>query len=706
MNALMNGNPRVRLTRILLLGCAVIIAAARGSTTAQDYDGFDLDLERHLRQLESGDEMDQLSAAAELAALGPRAVAARQRLEKLLDNSNRVLQLECLTALGSLGPLARESAPAVGRFVNSDAAFLQIAALDSLRQIGAVPSELVPRIRALADAADVAISTAAARCLISAVDAPDKAAEPLLVTLVHNFSAARPDVRGEAMLGLMEAGPRVIPLVQPLLSSPRWTVRADTCRILAHFDTDSRGAAGAIRTLLNDRVELVVRAAAEAVGEIDGEAALALPMLTELLRRDSGALRLTAIRAIGRFGSQASAHVPDLLRFLQSTSPLERSAAAEALGRIGGGNSEAITALLPLLNDPHLVTARYAALALAAQGNAAVPYLLPRLKNDRQRITALEVLIEMGPAAETALPALLQGISGEFIGSIPRRLALRAVGSMGPAAANATPQMLELLESPLQAEFHPAAAWVLGRIGSHAAIPALQHAAESEDQQTRTAAAWALVMLRAESELLRTKAVPLLTAALDTNLSLARRESLAALAEIGPDALTAVPAVIRLATTDADPDVRAAALNTLAEIAPWNSQQSPISTRDVAALMLTSMDDPNNKVREAACYLAGKMQTAGAEAELQLRDGMHSGDVRHRVLCAWALLRTAPNAASLKLALPWMKKAVAHPDPWIREEAASALAGAAGEDEEARQMLLKLREDANPGVRRAAGAGD
>ena len=694
------------MVRVLVLGCAALIAAGRGSTTAQDHDGFDLDLERHLRQLESGDEMDQLSAAAELAALGPRAAAARPRLEKLLDNSNRVLQLECLTALGSLGPLGRESAPAIGRFLNSDAAFLQIAALDSLRQIGSVPPALVPRIRALADAADVAISTAAARCLISAVDAPEESAVPLLVTLVHNFSAARPDVRGEAALGLMEAGPRVIPLVLPLLNSPRWPVRADTCRILAHFDDDSRGAAGTLRLLLDDRVELVVRAAAEAIGEIDGEAVLALPMLAELLKRESGALRLTAIRAIGQFGPQASAHVPDLLPFLRSASPLERSAAAEALGRIGGGNSEAIAALLPLLNDPHMVTARYAAMAIAAQGSAAVPYILPRLNNDRQRITALEVLIEMGPAAEQALPALLQGISGGFAGAIPRRLALRAIGEMGSAATSATPKIQEMLESPLQSELHPGAAWVLGRIGGQAAIPALQRAAESEDQRTQTTAAWALVMLKADTELLKTKAVPLLMESLDNSLSFTRRESLAALAEIGPEALTAVPAVIRLATIDADPAVRAAALNTLAEIAPWNSPQTPIASRDVIALMLTSMDDPNIKVREAACYLAGKMQTAGASAEQRLRDGLHSGDVRHRVLCAWALLRTVPDPASLRLALPWMKKAAVHPDPWIREEAASALAGAAGEDEEAKQLLMRLREDMHPSVRRAAGAGD
>lgn len=165
-------------------------------------------------------------------------------------------------------------------------------------------------------------------------------------------------------------------------------------------------------------MELVVRAAAEAIGEIDGEAVVALPMLAELLRRESDGLRLTAIRAIGRFGSQASAHVPELLPFLRSTSPLERSAAAEALGRIGDGNPDSISALLPLLNDAHLVTAHHAAIAIAAQGSAAVPYLVPRLKNDGQRITALEVLIEMGPAAEQALPELLQGISGGFVGTI------------------------------------------------------------------------------------------------------------------------------------------------------------------------------------------------------------------------------------------------------------------------------------------------
>ncbi|MEY3457711.1 MAG: hypothetical protein RL215_868, partial [Planctomycetota bacterium] len=442
------------MSRFLMLSVwcvALFSVVCIGELCGQDHDLGDLDLARHLRQLESGDEMDQLSAAAELAALGPRAAAARGRLEQLLDNSNRILQLECLTALGSLGPLGRESAGAVGRFVNSDAAFLQIAALDSLRQIGWVPPELIPRIRALVDAADAGISTAAARCLISAVDAPESSAEPLLVNLVHSVSVGRSDVRNEAGLGLMEAGPRVVRLVQPLLYSPSWAVRVEACRILAHFDTDSMSAVPALRELLHDRVELVVRAAAEALGEIGGEAAVTLPLLAELLERESGALRLTALRAIGCFGAQATAHLPEVMRFAGSSSVLERSVAAEALGRIGGGHAEAIAALLPLLHDPHLYTARQAAFAMAAQGRAAVPVLLPLLRDERRRTAALDVLAEMGPEAESALPDLLRGIRGGFTSSIPRRQALLVVGAMGSRGAAAAPEMLDLLSSPAQA---------------------------------------------------------------------------------------------------------------------------------------------------------------------------------------------------------------------------------------------------------------
>ncbi|MGV2340793.1 MAG UNVERIFIED_CONTAM: HEAT repeat domain-containing protein [Planctomycetaceae bacterium] len=198
-----------------------------------------------------------------------------------------MLQLECLTASGAIGPLARESAPAVARFINSDAAFLQISALDALRQIGHVPAEQVPRVRVLVDAADTAIAVAAARCLISAVDAPDAASAILLQTLVRSLQQARPDVRSEAALGLMEAGPRVVPLVQPLLASDRWPVRFEACRVLAHFNADSVTATPALQKLLQDRVDLVVRAAAEAIGEIDGDAVTSLPLLAELLQRDS-----------------------------------------------------------------------------------------------------------------------------------------------------------------------------------------------------------------------------------------------------------------------------------------------------------------------------------------------------------------------------------------------------------------------------------
>lgn len=676
------------------------------SAKAQDSHWDDPDLERHLQQLSSADEMDQLSSAAELAGMGARAAPARKRLEQLLDNSNRILQLECLTALGTIGPLARESAPAVARFINSDAAFLQIAALDSLRQIGRIPSDQVPRIRALVEAADPAISTAAARCLISAVDAPDAASEPILHSLVKTLQQARPDVRSEAALGLMEAGPRVIPMVQPLLSSDRWPVRIEACRILAHFNADSAAAVPALQVLVHDRVDLVVRAAAEALGEIDGDSVGTLPLLAELLQRDSAALRLTALRAMGRFGPQATGHISQITPFLKATSPLERIAAAEALQGIGGGNQDVIAALLPVLNDPHQHTATHAAAALAAQGSPAVPSLIPLLQNDRLRNTVLEIFVEMGPAADAALPELLKGVADGYRNPISRRLALRAIGAMGTRAAAAGPEIIALLREPAQRELHPSAAWVLGRIGSSDAIPALQQAAESIDQRTQAAAAWALVMLHADDDVLKSKAVPLLLTAVDNIQPFVRREAIAALAVLGPEAITAVPAMMRVATLDADPIVRAAALHALAEIRPWSSPQRPIVNGDLAALMLSSLQDPAVQVREAACYLAGRMQTEAAAAEPLLRDGLHSGDVRHRVLSAWALLKTTPQPASLRAALPWMQQAAAHPDPWIREEAASALAAAAGDNPDAQKLLQQLQKDPDASVRKAAGAGD
>lgn len=691
---------------LVLLLMVVVVTCGCQPAYSQDSHWEDPDLERHLRQLASSDDMDQLSSAAELAGLGPRAAPARKRLEQLLDNSNRVLQLECLTALGAIGPLARESAPAVVRFVNSDAAFLQVAALDALRQIGYVPAEQVPRVRVLVDAADMAIAVAAARCLISAVDAPDAASERLLQTLVRSLDQARPDVRSEAALGLMEAGPRVVPLVQPLLASDRWPVRIEACRVLAHFNSDSVAAAPALQQLLRDRVELVVRAAAEALGEIDGDAVTSLPLLAELLQRDSSAVRITALRAIGRFGPQAAGHIPQITPFLKAVAPVERIAAAEALQGIGNGNRDAIAALLPVLNDPHAHTAAHAAAALAAQGTPAVPLLIPLLQNERQRNAVIEIFVEMGPAAEAALPELLSGIHDGFQNPISRRLALRAVGAMGPRAAAAVPDMIALLQTPAHRDLHPSAAWVLGRIGNSEAIPELQQAAESTDERTQTAAAWALVMLHADDEVLRKKAVPLLVKASDNVLPFVRRESLAALAVLGADAMPAVPAMMRLASTDPDPLVRAAALHAMAEIAPWNSPHRPIVNGDLAALMLASMQDPAVQVRDAACYLAGRMQAEASAAVPLLRDGLHSGDERHRVLCAWALLKTAPQPTSLKAALPWIERAATHPDPLIRIEAASALAAAAGDNPDARELLRKLQQDSDGDVRRAAGASD
>ncbi len=177
----------------------------------------------------------------------------------------------------------------------------------------------------------------------------------------------------------------------------------------------------------------------------------AFQALREALKSDQAKTRMAAVQSLGMIGEDAKAAVPDLVdTALHDQDQLVRIYAVASLGRIGPGAREAVVPLLKLLQteqDPQIVatviqtfhelgpTAKPALPVLAAMAKdpqclsrfmaawaicriapearaevaALVPHLIVQLTTDKQpnsRRFAAEVLAEIGPAAQEAIPAL------------------------------------------------------------------------------------------------------------------------------------------------------------------------------------------------------------------------------------------------------------------------------------------------------------
>jgi HEAT repeat protein len=162
---------------------------------------------------------------------------------------------------------------------------------------------------------------------------------------------------------------------------------------------------------------------------------------------------------------------------------------------------------------------------------------------DRSR--AAEALGYLGPAAQSAVPCLIQVLDEPMTGdkkvdedkSWLRFRAIKALGRIGPAAAEAVPKLFPetgVREPAGRGERHDMAE-ALGRIGKPA-IPALIRALQGEDLELRFFAIGSLGEMQDEAR----EAVPALIAALD-DLSI---EAIGdTLCRIGPAAAPALPAL-------------------------------------------------------------------------------------------------------------------------------------------------------------------
>ena len=372
----------------------------------------------------------------------------------------------------------------------------------------------------------------------------------------------------------------------------------------------------------------------------------AVPGLIGLLRDRHApvAVREATADALGKIGEPVAEVVPALTAALKDDKEEVRYRAAEALAWIGPPAKEAMPALVAALKDEDARTAEMACLALARLGDAgAVRPLLEVLQGPRGSVAdqAARALWQIGPAAKEVVPGLLALLKKPPNESRRVRTLLLWLGPL------AVPGLADALRDN-EATVRQSAAEILGLLGpvARAAVPPLADALQDKTPAVALAAALALTQVdptRAGD------AVPLLVNALD-NAAVAE-----ALADMGPEARAAVPALIA-ALKHREKAVRDSARHALGRIGP----------RAVPAL-IDALKSPSEGVSVLAAEALAAVLPRPKEAVPALRDALQR-DRSHAAVYARTLGEIGPPARAAIKELNGLL-----PDAAARVEAAVAL---------------------------------
>ena len=194
----------------------------------------------------------------------------------------------------------------------------------------------------------------------------------------------------------------------------------------------------------------------------------AIPLLVDLLRHESEAVRRSAVDELIDLAPHTETIQPALRRALRDEDPVVAGDAARALGALGKRASPSAGALVTTLSHEDPYVRIYAAEALASIGpnaakatNALAEALADPIPGVRW--AACEALASIGPAAQSAVPQLIDALEDEFL--YVRIFAAGALGSIGPKAQSAREALRAAANDPT---LRNEAEWALSRIaGSH-----------------------------------------------------------------------------------------------------------------------------------------------------------------------------------------------------------------------------------------------
>lgn len=481
-----------------------------------------------------------------LRALGKigRGAAASKVLEVLkmgLREENPALRMAAIDALGDLG-------------IDAENAVEDLLALtkDSDRYVGSAAMFTLGRIaHAGVNEAKLALESqlqspiSATRSLAANVfwqrGVPVKNAVPVLLKLLSDDLAETRHGAARSLGGLRPPTSDVIDSLRIALKRDSdGSVRSAAASSLANFGTAAKSAILEIRESLTDSDSEVRRFAAIGIGQLRATDAETLQLITGLLKDKSEPVRQQALWTFVTLGQTPADAVPAIITLLQAPATEIRRGAAVALRNAGRFAKPAVPNLILLLKD----------------------------SNEQVRLDVIGTFGSLGPTATDSVPSLSQIIINERERINIRTAAAESLPKIGP--------------------------------GARTALPSLQIAMRSENDQVRSASVRAFAQLGTPSEIL-----PVFTRDLKSPDVFARLTALQGLSAMGTHAKDAVPHLIER-LKDEDEQVRQYAAGVLGNL--------KILTKDAVSALNQTLQvavNPNGNASEALAQIAVAAQDTG-----------------------------------------------------------------------------------------------
>jgi HEAT repeat protein len=309
--------------------------------------------------------------------------------------------------------------------------------------------------------------------------------------------------------------------------------------------------------MVKDKGELPsIRASAmSALRAVKADWSTEIGFLVESL--DDPVLDHRALSTLEQLGPRAKDAVPALVRRARSKLSLELLRLFET---IGPGAKDAIPLLMEVIkNGPtvgHKAIAAQALGSIGPQTKEVIPELLRALnapgdENYELREGAAWALGRIGPPAAAAVPALIKAVREDHDYLSVRDEAIEALGKIGKKAEKALPEILRVLDSSPSEFQRRSAATAVGRIAiaNPLVVETLRKALKDADEDVRIAAVCSLWQL---SKVTEQDILVLVSFLNETTVDrvLERADAMRVLADIGPKAKAAVPALLRVLKDD------------------------------------------------------------------------------------------------------------------------------------------------------------
>jgi HEAT repeat protein len=596
-----SGRLPARLTAALVLFASACIAAEKPADPAQ-----------LASQLSSSDVVVRREASYQLAMLGAKAAPALPALIKALNDADKQVWMNAIAAVAAIGPEAKDAIPTLLADFDSKSASRQrsyyrdqviIRTSYALTRIG--PAAIPPLIDGLRSH-DTMMRSGAARALGGMGPAAKAAIPALLENLGHKDASVQQDV----IDALGSIGAAAKPKLIEALSSDDPRQRSTAALALGAMGRAAQDASGPVLAQLDSESDATARASLlTALARIGADVA---PVLIEALKDEREPIRHAAINGLLTMRSAQPQIVKALTALVRDPDAAVSERAAYALGRLGEVAAPAVPAILDVIEKRAPAPQAFLD-AIVQIGEPAIAPLLERFEKTEPAIVtrdhwAVKCVQQMGGLGAGRVARSLTHPSPSV-----RLLAARALVELGPDAESATPALLKALADK---SMHVRAAALTALVAARTPLAQLEphlHAAfKSSSPVIRAAAVESAVRLDADGKAFR----PLVIAALKDPDETVRKS---VINQLGPDFADAVPQLIPLLD---DPARRAPACEALGRMGTLSKAAVPRLIR------LVSEENKDDRLRAlqalsqigaAAAEAAPALQTARADSDPAIR---------------------------------------------------------------------------------------